>query len=486
MDVAPGRSFLEGLLDLHEHDDPASLVPAALELLRSEAGAARGYVELEDLSSRSSSSWQASNCPTDHEAVVRGRISRGVVAEALASGRAVLTTSAIDDARFASRASVKAHKLEAILCAPVIGERVRGVVYVEGRVVPGPFSPSDERAAQRLARVLAARGDVLCERRRHETVRPAPLQSFAAYSPAMSAVLERATACASMDVVVLLSGPSGTGKTQLARAIHACSPRAARPFVELSCASVPEGIFESELFGAARGAHSAVAHGPVEGKIAAAENGTLFLDEVGELPLGAQAKLLQFLQSRTYHRLGEGQARTANVRIIAASNVDLSEAVEQRRFREDLLHRLRVVEIALPPLRDRPEDLAPLARMLCQTIRERHELARLSLSAAALGAIELASWPGNVRELENTLERGAVNARLAARSEILPEDMFDSKANTAGARTLERELHDFRAQVVRAALEQSDWNVRDAAELLGVARSYLYKLIAAHGLSRPE
>jgi Nif-specific regulatory protein len=485
MDQAPGTSFLEGLLDLHEHDDPASMVPAALELLLSEVGAARGYVELEDVSSKSSQSWQATNCPTDHEAVVRSRISRGVVAEALASGRTVLTTSAIDDARFASRASVKAHKLEAILCAPVIGERVRGVVYVEGRVVPGPFSATNERAAQRLARVLAARGDVLCARLRQETVRPAPLQSFVAHSPAMSAVLERATACAGMDVVVLLSGPSGSGKTQLARAIHACSPRAAKPFVELSCASVPESIFESELFGAARGAHSAVAHGAVEGKIAAAENGTLFLDEIGELPLGAQAKLLQFLQSRTYHRLGEGQARTANVRIIAASNVDLSDAVEQRRFREDLLHRLRVVEIALPPLRDRPEDLAPLARMLCQTIRRRHELPRLSLSPAALGAIELASWPGNVRQLENTLERGAVNARLAARTEILPEDMFD-KVSNSGARSLEKELHEFRAQVVRAALEQTQWNVRDAAELLDVARSYLYKLIAAHGLSRPE
>jgi Nif-specific regulatory protein len=474
------------LLDLHEHDDPESMVPAALELLLSEIGAARGYVELEGSGSAGTLSWQATNCATDHEAVVRERISRGVIGEALASGRAVLTNSASADARFADRASVKAHKLEAILCAPVIGEHVRGVVYVEGRVVPGPFAPRGERCAQRLARVLAARGDVLCERLHHAHGQPQPMPEVIAHSPAMISVVERAAACASIDVLVLLTGPSGSGKTLLARAIHRVSPRAQGPFVELNCAALPEGLFESELFGAARGAHSAVAHAGVDGKIAAAEGGTLFLDEIGELSLGAQAKLLQLLQSRTYHRLGEKQARTADVRILAASNAELDLAVEQKRFREDLLHRLRVVEIAIPGLADRPEDVAPLARRITQEVRARHGLARLSISPAALGALELASWPGNVRQLENTIERGAVHARLAARSEILPEDMFDRRSAAPEPSTLEALLHRYRAQVVRAALERSQWNVRDAAEQLDVARSYLYKLIAAHGLSRPE
>ena len=161
----------------------------------------------------------------------------------------------------------------------------------------------------------------------------------------MVELLQRLRVCAGIDVLVLLSGPSGTGKTLLARALHDLSSRASGPFVELNCASIPEGLFESELFGAARGAHSAVAQGGVDGKIAAAEGGTLFLDEIAELPLGAQAKLLQFLQSRTYYRLGDPRPRSSDARIVVASNADLDRAVEDRKLREDLLHRLRVVEL---------------------------------------------------------------------------------------------------------------------------------------------
>lgn len=478
-------ALLDGLLELHEHADPASMLPAALELLLSVVGAARGFVELDDESDGSSRRWQASNVADDVAEQLRSRISRGVVAEALATGRTVRTTSALHDPRFSTRESVKLNKLEAVLCAPIVGERVRGVVYVEGRLSPGPFTVDDETRAERLARIVAARGDALCDRRDRDRAPAAPaIPGVVARSAAMVELLQRLRVCAGIDVLVLLSGPSGTGKTLLARALHDLSSRASGPFVELNCASIPEGLFESELFGAARGAHSAVVQGGVDGKIAAAEGGTLFLDEIAELPLGAQAKLLQFLQSRTYYRLGDPRPRSSDARIVVASNADLDRAVEDRKLREDLLHRLRVVELAVPPLRDRRDDVAPLARAMAERVRQRHGAPHLALSPSALGALEASAWPGNVRQLENSIERAAVNARLAGRATIEPVDLFPERASVE-AHTLEEHLHHHRGRIVRAVLEETGWNVREAAARLDVARSYLYKLITLHGLTRP-
>src|SRR6185369_1188616 len=195
-----------------------------------------------------------------------------------------------------------------------------------------------------------------------------------------------------------------TGKTALARALHESSPRARGPFVELNCAALPEALFESELFGAEKGAHSTATR-RMEGKVDAAKGGTLFLDEVGEIPLAVQSKLLMFLQSRRYYRLGGSAPIEADVRVVAATNANLEDLVQKKRFREDLYYRLNVLEVRVPPLRDRPEDVGPIADAIVRSLGKAHDRP-IPLSRAARTALAESEWPGNVRQLENAVQRG--------------------------------------------------------------------------------
>src|SRR6185295_9606493 len=226
---------------------------------------------------------------------------------------------------------------------------------------------------------------------------------------------------------------SGTGKSQIARVIHDNGPRRSQPFVELNCAALPEGLVESEIFGAVPGAHS-MATRRMEGKIAAAEGGTLVLDEVGDLSLSAQAKLLQFLQSRDYYPLGASRPIRADVRLIAATNTDLRQAVNQRRFREDLLYRLQVLPLRVPALRERREDIAAMSRYFCEQACLRHGLPRVTLSAGAIHALETAAWPGNVRELAHAVQAAAIRAAGEGVEQVERTHMFPEAEGHTGER----------------------------------------------------
>lgn len=476
--------YYEALFDLLEHADPRTLLPAALDLLLTQTQATFARVELADIRG-GVADWQASNLPPELDTVVRDRISRGIIGEAVALGRSIRTNSAQADPRFDAFDSVKNKKLEAIFCAPIVGATVRGVVYLEKRSGAGRITDAEEGRAVRLAKVLAARGDALLPERVVSAPTHPALQRLAARSAPMVELCKRLQVLAGLDTTVLFTGPTGTGKTMLARTLHELSPRASAPFVEVNCATLPEALFESEVFGAARGAHSAVAHGAVVGRVESAQGGTLFLDEVAELSLVAQAKLLQFLESRTYHRLADPKPRTADVKVVSATNVSLDEAVATKRFREDLLHRLRVVEVAVPPLCDRIEDLPALVADACDAIRPRHRDFSFQLSPSARAALETHSFPGNVRELHSLIERGVVAARMRLSNVVDAVDLFGASAPTERNVSLEAQLRVHRARILRTALEDCDWNVGETAKRLDVARSYLYKLIAAHELTSP-
>ena len=287
------------------------------------------------------------------------------------------------------------------------------------------------------------------------------------------------------EATVLLTGESGTGKEVVAHAIHARSPRRRGPFVAVNCGALPGELLESELFGHVRGAFTGAVRDRA-GRFEVAAGGTLFLDEVADLPVHLQVKLLRVLQERAFERVGESRPRTSDARIIAATNVDLRRAVVDGRFREDLYYRLRVVPIEIPPLRERREDIEPLATFLLARVGGRQGRA-LRFSPDALRTLLEHSWPGNVRELENALERAAI---LTEGRELRAQDVIAARGAVAGGTAVPGRraagsgtLTDIEREAIVRALAEVGGNRRQAAKRLGIGLRTLYEKIHRYGLS---
>ena len=490
------RDLYRALLELGGQERLEPLLEHALALVVDVTGASQGYLEVRDASSDDNAAtwWMGHACSPAEVDEIRASVSRGIIAEALASGRTILTHSALLDDRFRNRESVRTRKIEAVICAPIGGDVSRGVVYLQGRAAPGVFTDEAREHAEAMARHLAPFVERLLERARSERAGDATRALRSRYrvddivgrGHAIAQALEQAMLAAPLDVSVLLTGPSGSGKSLLARSIHANSRRAAGPFVELNCAALPETLLESELFGALAGSHSEARRNQA-GKVAAAEGGTLFLDEVGEIPFAAQAKLLQLLQSKQYYPLGSPQPVLADIRLIAATNEDLREAVKARRFREDLFYRLQVLPIRMPELAERREDLPDLSTHLLDSACRRNGLPSLRIGSAALRAIQAGEWPGNVRELENAVQAAAIRAAGEGVDTIEPRHLFPTAARptaTPGELSFRDATRWFQRELVERTLRDHDWNIAEAARRLGLARSHVYNLIRAFEIGR--
>jgi DNA-binding NtrC family response regulator len=302
-----------------------------------------------------------------------------------------------------------------------------------------------------------------------------------AEDPASLRVLELAQKVATAPTTLLITGESGTGKDHLARLVHELGPRRDAPFLKIDCASLPPQLVESELFGHEVGAFT----GAVERKLGRLElggNGTIVLDEIAALSPSAQGKLLRVLQERTFERLGSTETLRIKARIVALTNVDLNEAVSTGRFREDLYFRLNVLALAVPPLRDRAADIAPLAEHLLAGLRTIHGRPGAHLSAAARRMLTSYGWPGNVRELRNALERAIVFSQHDALEPAdLPENIR-AAAGPSGAILGLRSLEDVEREVISATLEATRYRISRAADALGISRKTLLEKRKKYGL----
>ena len=486
------RDLYRRLLDLGAQQELGPLLSEALALIVEVMNARLGYLEIHDEQSGADGPrWSASHGMTEDEiANTRAVMSRGIIAEAVATGTTIVTPSALLDPRFQERRSVQLARISAVLCTPIGQDPPVGVLYLQGPDGGTPFNDDDRATAELFARHLAPLADRLLIRKGPEAdptraVRDVlRLDGVIGSSPALAALLQQVALVAPLDVSVLLTGQSGTGKSQIARVIHDNGPRARHPFIDVNCAALPETLIESELFGALPGAHSTATR-KIEGKVAAAEGGTLFLDEVGELSLSAQAKLLHLLQSKEYFPLGGTRTQHADVRIIAATNLDLRQAVAERRFRQDLLYRLQVLPMHVPSLAQRRSDIGPLTTFFCAEACRRHGLPALEPSTAALRAAEATEWPGNVRQLAHAVEAGAIRAAGEGAKRLERHHLFaDAALGNAEALTFQEATRRFQAGFLRDALVAADWNVMEVAQRLDLARSHVYNLIKAFGLTR--
>jgi two-component system NtrC family response regulator len=300
-------------------------------------------------------------------------------------------------------------------------------------------------------------------------------------SPQMQRVFNSVRKVATTDAPVLILGESGTGKEMIAQAIHRCSPRKDGPFIAINCSAIPETLLESELFGHEKGSFTG-AHVQRKGRIETASGGTLFLDEIGEIPLQLQVKLLRFLQEQRIERVGGRQEIQVDTRVIAATNVDLKKAITTERFREDLYYRLAVVNINLPPLRDREGDIPLLAQEFLRRNVAANGKDGLSFSQDAFRAINAHSWPGNVRELENRVKRAVIMAEgkrlTAADLELESPSAAPATLNLKEAReAVERE-------VINRALRKHGGKITSAAAEMGISRPTLYELMEKLGLKK--
>ncbi len=299
-----------------------------------------------------------------------------------------------------------------------------------------------------------------------------------AASREMNDVLEQLDAVAPFDVSVFLSGESGTGKELAAQRLHGESSRARCSFVAVNCAALPDSLLESELFGHTRGAFTG-AHESRDGLLQRAHGGTLFLDEVADLPTRAQTTLLRTLQEKEYRRLGDSAVRRSNFRLVSASHKDLDAEVVAGRFRQDLLFRLRVVQVALPPLRDRPMDIIALAKHYSSESTRKLGLPPRRLSRGAEGALLAYSWPGNVRELENEIVQALVRART---SDAIEDVHFSPRVRGWGPQRLRHASRDFEKRLVEDTLARHGGNRTRTAESLGMSRQGLYRKLKRLGL----
>lgn len=412
-------------------------------------------------------------------------VSRTIVQQVLRDGVALLASDAAVDPTLATESLIAA-RAHSVMCVPlIVFDRKLGVLYLDTTQARDQFN----RDHLQLVAAIAGIAAVAIENARHfewlQTENERLLadvnieHNMIGEGPAMQRVYHFISKVAPKDSTVLISGESGTGKELAARAIHRNSQRAQKPFMAVNCAALNESLLESELFGHEKGSFTG-AFAQKKGRLEVADGGTVFLDEIGELTPPLQVKLLRVLQEREFERVGGTMTIKVDLRLIAATNKNLEEAIEAGEFRQDLYYRLNVVSLEMPPLRDRREDIMLLANYFADKYGAKCNRKLQGFSAEARACLTAYDWPGNVRELENAIERAVV---LGTTDLILPEDLPETLLERAAAAPAQSPIGYHEAvvqtkkQIILRAIEEAKGNYTEAAKLLGVHPNYLHRLI---------
>jgi transcriptional regulator with GAF, ATPase, and Fis domain len=409
-------------------------------------------------------------------------ISDSIVRKVIETGRPVIVSDALNDSQFKTSESVLALRLSSVMCAPLVSQgHVQGVLYVGNDRIKGLF----DRNQLDVLSIFASQASLILENALLLNALRADKEKLVAElkdkrfgeiigsCPSMLEVFRKLQKVATTDISVLITGETGTGKELIAREIHRRSNRVNGPFVVINCGAIPENLIESELFGHVKGAFTgAIASRP--GKFQAASGGTLFLDEIGELPLALQVKLLRALQERVVFRVGDSKPEKVDIRVVAATNRVLEDEIRAGRFREDLYYRLNVVNIYLPPLRERGDDVLIIAKALLSKHAEELASHVQGFTPQALAAVRKHAWPGNIRQLENRIKKALV---LCEKALLGPEDLDLGRESENPILPLEKAKEEFQRRYVLEVLERNNGNRTQTARDLGVDPRTIFRYL---------
>jgi Nif-specific regulatory protein len=468
---------------VHAIRDLGDLQGQLLDLIFEIAPAGRGAILLADSEGHQFNSLFACTRNPGHTQLVK--VSRTVARQVLEQGIAILGSDVLGSDELREVESLAASQVRSLLCVPLtVFQRVIGCIYLDSDSVSNRLLEEHLQLVTAIAGISAVALDNarrlqwLEQENERLTIEITQDRSLVGEGARMKEVYQFLKRVAPTDSTVLIEGESGTGKELAARALHRNSARAAKPFMAINCAAIPETLLESDLFGHERGAFTGAAT-QKKGRLEVADEGVVFLDEIGELAPALQVKLLRVLQEREFERVGGTHPIKVDIRLIAATNCNLEQAVRNGKFRQDLYYRLAVLKITMPTLRDRREDIPMLVRHFVQKHAKRCKVKPRPISREALSCLVNYDWPGNVRELENAIERALV---LGSSDTILPEDLPESLLErTPAPEMTEAKYHaavkELKKQLILDAVEQTQGSYADAARILGLQPNYLHRLI---------
>ncbi|MGC2552648.1 MAG: sigma 54-interacting transcriptional regulator, partial [Candidatus Sulfotelmatobacter sp.] len=468
---------------VHAIRDLDDLQGQLLDLIFEVVPAGRGAILLADREGHQFNSLFGRTRQTAQAQLVN--VSRTVARQVLEQGIAILGTDVPSSGDLRAVESLVASHVRSLLCVPLtVFQRVIGCIYLDSNTLGSRLNEEHLQLVTAIAGISAMalenarRLQWLEQENERLTIEVSQERSLVGEGAQMKQVYQFLKRVAPTDSTVLIEGESGTGKELAARALHRNSPRADKPFIAINCAAIPETLLESDLFGHERGAFTG-ASGLKKGRLEVADSGIVFLDEIGELAPALQVKLLRVLQEREFERVGGTHPIKVDIRLIAATNCNLEQAVRDGTFRKDLYYRLAVLKVTMPTLRERRDDIPMLARHFVQKHAKRCKVKPRPISREALSCLVNYDWPGNVRELENAIERALV---LGSSEMILPEDLPESLLErTPPPEMTEAKYHaavkELKKQLIRDAVEQTQGSYADAARILGVHPNYLHRLI---------